>query len=373
MKTLIYLPTLLALTIQVMVNGQTQGNQTYKVRVDIMGSKEPVKMKYVNSNITLTIEEYNQLLEQANVLKVNAAKLKEEAESAEQIYLNKQLEASVLSGKIALHEFDENKKTIVVLFSKIPKNTPVYTSANVINVESERLMKLAKEMREEANAQQTLYTKIANMSNAEEKETLALLKQNVVLAMLDKSIEKTTEESNTEIVNSYLEINITDKANERLMESLFETYTQAENVKITAQQLRETAQTASPNEKEILIKEAVSLENEYLFKKMEVSNIKAQLNYDKFAKNRLMIAQLVSKIKNNEALVETINQLNNEAERLFKMGKEMREEANAQATVAAKYGAMSNAEETDVLAINKQQESIQTFDKINSQLVIASR
>jgi hypothetical protein len=37
MKTLTYLTTLLALTTQVMVNGQTPGNQTRKIRVDIMG------------------------------------------------------------------------------------------------------------------------------------------------------------------------------------------------------------------------------------------------------------------------------------------------------------------------------------------------
>ncbi len=373
MKTLSYLPTLLALTIQVMVNGQTQGNQTYKVRVDIMGPKEPVKMNYINSNVTLTTKEYKQLLEQADVLKVSAAKLKEEAKTAEQSYLNKQLEASELSGKISLHKFNENKKTILVLFSKIPQNTTLHSSAKSLNTESERLMKLANEMREEANAQLTLYAKIANLSNAEEKELLALAKQDEILAMLEKTISNSTDVSQTEMALSNTEFNNSDNSTEKLMESLFETYEQAENMKITAQQLRESAQTASVNKKELLIKEAISLENGYISKKVEVSNLKARLNHDKFLKNRLMIAQLVSNIKNNEQLTEMIAQLNNEAERLFKMGKEMREEANAQATVAAKYGAMSNAEETETLAINKQQESIQTFDKINSQLIIAIR
>ena len=69
MKTLTYLTTLLALTIQVMVNGQTHGNQAHKTRVDIMGPKTPVAMKYTNSNITLTIEEYTKFLEQTKQLK----------------------------------------------------------------------------------------------------------------------------------------------------------------------------------------------------------------------------------------------------------------------------------------------------------------
>ena len=70
MKTLTYLSTLLALTIQIMVSGQTQGNQARKIRVDIMGPKEPVKMNYANSNVTISIKEYERLLEQANQLKL---------------------------------------------------------------------------------------------------------------------------------------------------------------------------------------------------------------------------------------------------------------------------------------------------------------
>ena len=40
MKTLTAIPTMLALTIQVMVVGQTQGNQARKVRMDISAKKE---------------------------------------------------------------------------------------------------------------------------------------------------------------------------------------------------------------------------------------------------------------------------------------------------------------------------------------------
>lgn len=108
MKTLTYLTTLLALTIQVMVNGQTQGNQARKIRVDIMGAKTPVAMKYTNSNITLTMEEYTQLLEQAKQLKIGAQKLREEAELAEQNYLTKQIEALNYLHK---SHFKNSKKT----------------------------------------------------------------------------------------------------------------------------------------------------------------------------------------------------------------------------------------------------------------------
>ena len=68
MKTIIYLPTLLALTIHVIVNGQTQNNQIHKIRFDILTKKQPVKMHFTNSNITMSESDYKQLLDQAKVL-----------------------------------------------------------------------------------------------------------------------------------------------------------------------------------------------------------------------------------------------------------------------------------------------------------------
>ncbi len=51
----------------------------------------------------------------------------------------------------------------------------------------------------------------------------------------------------------------------------------------------------------------------------------------------------------------------------------MREEANAQLTGAAKYGEMSNAQESETLALGKQIESIQVIEKESSIMIVASR
>jgi hypothetical protein len=52
----------------------------------------------------------------------------------------------------------------------------------------------------------------------------------------------------------------------------------------------------------------------------------------------------------------------------------MREEGNAQLTVHAKYGAMSNAEEKEVLAIRTSNMSLfNLIEKYNSTMGIASR
>lgn len=371
MKTLTYLTTLLALTIQVMVNGQTQGNQVRKIRVDIMGSKTPVAMKYTNSNITLTMEEYTQLLEQAKQLKIGAQKLREEAELAEQNYLTKQIEASQLSAQISLQKFQENKKTILVFYRQNPNTNKVYTQVALADNESERLIKLAKEIREEAAAQLTLQAKVGSMSNAEEKEALALNKQAEAIEMIKNYLSDVEEEDVEERLAQQAEVSV--EKSEQLMEVLFEALTQADNMKTTAQSLRETAKTASVNEKTVLMNEAVSLEKEYIAKRVEISNIKSAFTYDLFNKNRIMINDLVSKAKDNVEVVNFANQLNQEAERLMKLGKEMREEANAQLTNSAKYGSMSNAEETELFAISKQTESIQYIEKNNLAIVIASR
>ena len=51
----------------------------------------------------------------------------------------------------------------------------------------------------------------------------------------------------------------------------------------------------------------------------------------------------------------------------------MREEGNAQLTIQAKYGAISNAEEKETLALSKQYESIQTLEKNNVKILLANK
>lgn len=385
MKTLTYLTTLLALTIQVMVNGQTPGNQTHKIRVDIMGPKEPIKMSYVNSNITLSEKEYLQLLEQAKTLKLNAKQLREEAITIEQLSLVKQIEASELSAQISYSKFEENREIIINVFPQIPQNTITFTKAHHSYTESERYMKIAKEMREEGNAQLTIQAKYGDFSNAEEKEELALQKQQEVLDLFAstypqlvketqvvsnhaKGIEEIELIQHTEVASN-LEMNSVEVLNNQLFESM----KVAMSFKVTAKELRKNAEVAAPNEKQILINEAISFENDYLVKELEISNVKAKITYDKFSKNRELINMLIENKIDNTELINKVIQLNTEAEYLLKVGKEMREEGNAQLTVQAKYGAMSNAEEKEGLAINKQYESIQLIEKNNSTMVIASR
>ena len=386
MKTLTYLTTLLALSIQVMVNGQTQGNQTHVIRVDIMGAKEPVKMNYSNSNITISITKYNQLLEQANSLKINAKKLKDEALTIEIQSLVKQIEASEMSAKISIQKFEHNRALISNVFTKIPNNAITFIKAQSSNTEAERFMKIAKEMREEANAQFTIQSKIGNMSNAEETEALALDKQTEVLNLFDQSHPQLVQEMLSKVVDK--ENIIVQKSQVSIQEThefiafdithstfnlLSDAIEQANDMKITVQQLRLEAASSSINQRKVLLAEAQDLESGFLSKAVEISMMKAKLDYEKFNNNKEVIALLMETIKDNTMLVNKATQLNNEAEHLMKVGKEMREEANAQFTAAAKYGEMSNAQENETLAIGKQIESIQVIEKESSMMIVASR
>ena len=383
MKTLSYLPTLLALTIQAMVIGQTQGNQARKIRVDIMGPKEPVKMNYANSNVTISIKEYEQLLEQANQLKVNASKLREEAISAETQSTMKRIEASEISGRISLQKFEQNKMIILDAFTRIPKNNVNYTKATISHTESERFMKIAKEMREEANAQLSIQAKYGDMTNAEEKEALALSKQQEVLSLFDKAYPQLLKQTETLVAISPETVQNTEVIESNKITLIKTSFTtadllanaaeQAHEMKLTAQQLRMNALTSSPNQKAVLLNEALSLENDVISKQVEISMLKSKMDYEKFAQNQKVIALLIDQVKENTTLVSNVIQLNDEAERLMRIGKEMREEANAQLTSAAKFGAMSNAEETETLALGKQYESIQTIEKQYSNSIVASR
>lgn len=373
MKTLTYLSTLLVLIIQVTVSGQTQDNQTHVIRVDIMGAKEPVKMQYSNSNITLSETEYDQLKNQAQDLKLSAEKMRHDALLMEEQFFLKQIEASQLSAKISLHKFQENKKTILNLFSKVPSTPSIYQNANTFHAKSEHLMKIALEMREEAAAQFSLQAKLGSMTNAEENEMLALNKQQEALTILQNALllksPMQNELSNTEKVM----VNTNSVNANQLMELFVEATHQANNMLVTAKQLRETAKSALGNERDVLIKEALILENDFVSKRIEVSNLNAKLTYEKIAKNKLMINDMLIEIKNNDKLIDEVALLNIESDRLLKIGKEMREEGNAQLTTAAKHGALSNAEELESLALNKQHESIETIKKINPQMVIVSR
>lgn len=352
MKTTTYLLTVLAIAIQVMVYGQTSGSRTHKVRMDIMGMPKPAATAPACASPELPT--LSVLMEQANSLAITAQKLKEEAKKAETQLVLKQIEVSTLMASFHYKKFDENRLVIAPMLDKLVEGTYLYTKARGLDNQACYFIKTAREMREEADAQLTNEARYGNMTNAEVYEKLALDKQEEVISLLSQSdlSELPMKEA---IVN--MEENKTGEELRRPVDvSLTEALAQANDLKNTARRLREEAVTKGSYEKNMMLAEAKSMEKEYILKEVEASELSGKMNQEVFCRNRLLIAALLDHAKDDGSLLSKAKIMNSQAEHFLKMGIEMREEANAQLTPAARYGDMSNAEEEELLALDTQQQ-----------------
>lgn len=230
MRTKNFIPTLLALTIRVMVIGQTHNSEsTYRI-LNVLGGKQPsspsmgIAKKQVlkeksdallkdkstqthsTSNLTSTSKNndrsMNAILQEVEQLIIieeslrNQASLKKGQEkqtlllSANHLHLQleiKQIEVSELSGKASVELFNSNEKKFNEIINQI-KNDYNFETVSDLNVEAKHTMKIAKEMREEAYSLSNNSAKLGTMLNAEEKEAIALNEQEVAIGILKKSL-----------------------------------------------------------------------------------------------------------------------------------------------------------------------------------------
>jgi hypothetical protein len=107
-----------------------------------------------------------------------------------------------------------------------------------------------------------------------------------------------------------------------------------------------------------------------VIKQIEISELLAKQTYQKLYQNRNYIGLLMKTIKDDEYTTNLANSLNSEAEKLIRMAKEMREEANAQPNNASKLGNLTNAEDEEVLALNKQQQVFDIIERVNPKVTI---
>ena len=205
MKTNLYLPTLLAVIIQVMVNGQTPGNQITQIRKTLISTESSI----VNVTYTMksTALELPALLKQAKELNItmqefkHAAKIKTgdekkeltiEARFFEKLFVLKQIEISELLAKDTYQKLYQNRNYISVLLKTIKDDDYTTNLAVNLNSEAEKCIRMAKEMREEAYSQATNIAKLGNMTNAEDEEVIALNKQQQVFDIIERVNPKVT-------------------------------------------------------------------------------------------------------------------------------------------------------------------------------------
>jgi hypothetical protein len=366
MKTTFTL-TLLALTIQAMVNGQTPGNQIRKIRMDLNGATATITDEQANASGTSYTQQLEDQLKESDNLKNEEQKLKDEITATQQKLISKQIAISRIKSRLVQETYTTNNLNIENLLKEPSLKPAIIQKGEVLAREAAYAIKLAKDMREEADAQFTPQAQLAEMSNAEEKENLALAKQQEAISLLKKAtplfIKNTLEFTAQSAVQK-------QTAPSATTDDLTELASEAANIKTTYEALRASAVQKTGNEKAVVLNEALEMEQEYIAKQIELCMLRYKRTGKTFQENKQFINLLMASI-DNEAITQKAEQLNNEADYNFRLAQEMREEANAQFTPTARLGEMSNAEEKEVIAISKQQQTVTELKKFSKSMSLA--
>jgi hypothetical protein len=133
--------------------------------------------------------------------------------------------------------------------------------------------------------------------------------------------------------------------------------TQADNLSKQASELRKNAKTLTGTDKQNAMNKISELEKQAA--DLHYKAAKQQLDSDKntFASNEQIIQNLINKPE-NKANASQVQQLAEEADILGKAAQQLKEEAEADASVASRVGGLSNADEKQKTALAKQQQAL---------------
>jgi hypothetical protein len=201
MKTTITLIAL-ALTVQVMVCGQTQGNQASKntkfQNLNVASSTSAYNKSLLSNSTLQDAKAYTakseelQLSEKKLRAQANTKKGQEKAQliAAANKIANEvellQIQASEIYGKLNLETF-QFVEEVYAAFLKDPNVNDNFSSrSEQLRSEAFQTLKLAKEMRQEAYAMPNNAGKLGTMQNAEEMEGIAIGKQKEAINILNK-------------------------------------------------------------------------------------------------------------------------------------------------------------------------------------------
>lgn len=187
------------------------------------------------------------------------------------------------------------------------------------------------------------------------KKSYAVLIPNAVVPT-SKTVTASNENNFTPVtpVNTTLDNNNTSFTSANLLELLQE----AENLNTASKKLVAEAKNKQGLEKSEIIKEANELYKESETKKIIALEIAGRLNNQKFNENKSEYDQLTKNSETDPDAAGYAKEIYQEAEQIMRMAREMREESYAMPNNSAKLGTMSNAEEKETSALNKQKRAI---------------
>jgi hypothetical protein len=138
---------------------------------------------------------------------------------------------------------------------------------------------------------------------------------------------------------------------------------EAEELFNKAQKLRGESQTKTGTEKDKLLNEAKAAEEEGNEKNLQAAEITKTDNATIYTTNTDNLNTLIDGKKASETDIAEAKKLMDEANVTFKQATSIREESNSLTNIGAKLGGLSNAEEKEALALNKQQQALDLLKK----------
>jgi hypothetical protein len=180
-----------------------------------------------------------------------------------------------------------------------------------------------------------------------------LLAVNTSKTELDALISKAKEDVNNSAPVS------ADKAKDNLN-------AQADEIAGKAKDLRISARDKTGDEKEKLLTEAKALDKEANKKYLEATDVTKTVNTNEFSTNNENISALLNANTSSKEDINEAKKLDEEAKATFKQAQSIRGEASSQNSDAAKLGIVSNAEEKEAEALNKQRKAVELLMKANS-------
>lgn len=215
MKTTVYLTLTLGFVSFVTMNGQdittnqpNAGNAPSKqilVTLDNQLTDKNIKSSKTSlPEITPQISQgqVDRLLREAEEISLKATALRREAKASqadqknmligqaaklEQNAMSKQVVAGEMTGELNMRKYLSNRSTIDHMID-LHKGKPILNHAKFLITESEKNIKVAHELRKEASTLSHLPSRLGTMSNAEEKEILALSNQDDAIGMLKQTL-----------------------------------------------------------------------------------------------------------------------------------------------------------------------------------------
>lgn len=194
MKTHILLTTVSHFTIRLLVCGQSASEQPlqnydtfYLSNIQKLNLNEDEKTKLINLN------DPDMINQQAEDLEAKAKELRQQAKLIlqEAIKLDNQatvtrIIASEVSGKLCLQKLLAFQQSTDSMLKNSKFDESKLTEIKSLMNAASRELKLAREMREEAYAWEQIGTRLAALSNVDEKELSALTKLDEALVLLKK-------------------------------------------------------------------------------------------------------------------------------------------------------------------------------------------